>query len=325
MAMRAILFIALAVSLVVIGSVAWIRLAGTGEETAGPAELVTETVVEAPVEAEPAPDPETAPVPPSFDIVRVEPDGRTVAAGRAVPGAQVGLRSGDNVIGEAAADDRGEWVILPDAPLAPGQHRLTVAAEAGQGTLMSEQVVIVDVPPRPDRKPLVVLTDPQAPSRVLQAPGEGIADDRLVFEAVDYGEDGAIRFSGFAPAGAQVLAYVDNEPAGGATADGDGRWTLTPDVTILPGTHELRIDQVAEDGTVVARVAVPFERASPEDLRLTEAGQVVVQPGNNLWLIAHRLYGEGPRYVRIYEANQDQIRDPDLIYPGQIFEVPQEE
>lgn len=50
--------------------------------------------------------------------------------------------------------------------------------------------------------------------------------------------------------------------------------------------------------------------------------RVVIQPGNNLWRIAMGNYGEGFRYFEIYEANKDQIRDPNLIYPGQVFVVP---
>ena len=50
--------------------------------------------------------------------------------------------------------------------------------------------------------------------------------------------------------------------------------------------------------------------------------QVVVQPGNSLWRIARRTYGAGMRFTLLYEANKDQIRDPDLIYPGQLFVVP---
>ena len=47
-----------------------------------------------------------------------------------------------------------------------------------------------------------------------------------------------------------------------------------------------------------------------------------VQPGNSLWRLARRSYGEGLRYTDIYEANKDQIRNPDLIYPGQVFVLP---
>ena len=49
---------------------------------------------------------------------------------------------------------------------------------------------------------------------------------------------------------------------------------------------------------------------------------VIVQPGNSLWRIARRSYGKGVKYTIIYKANLHQINDPDLIFPGQIFEVP---
>jgi nucleoid-associated protein YgaU len=49
---------------------------------------------------------------------------------------------------------------------------------------------------------------------------------------------------------------------------------------------------------------------------------VDIQPGNNLWRIAQHSYGDGLRYTEIYQANRTQIRDPNLIYPGQVFAVP---
>ena len=47
-----------------------------------------------------------------------------------------------------------------------------------------------------------------------------------------------------------------------------------------------------------------------------------MQPGANLWRIALSRYGEGASYTLIYQANRAQIRDPNLIYPGQVFSVP---
>ena len=47
-----------------------------------------------------------------------------------------------------------------------------------------------------------------------------------------------------------------------------------------------------------------------------------VQPGNTLWAIARERYGEGIMYVMVFEANRDRIRNPDLIYPGQVFVLP---
>ena len=95
---------------------------------------------------------------------------------------------------------------------------------------------------------------------------------------------------------------------------------------IAPGLHRLRIDQLGADGGVVARVESPFSRVAQADTSLSlREGSVVVQPGNSLWRIARRVYGEGMRYSVIYEANLGQIRDPDLIYPGQIFTLPEQQ
>ncbi len=67
---------------------------------------------------------------------------------------------------------------------------------------------------------------------------------------------------------------------------------------------------------------MPFQRAKPGDMMPAAGDNIVVQPGNSLWRLARRTYGEGLRYTVIYEANKDQIRDPNLIYPGQVFVVP---
>ena len=56
--------------------------------------------------------------------------------------------------------------------------------------------------------------------------------------------------------------------------------------------------------------------------RPTSPGAVTVQPGHNLWTLARLHYGSGVLYTQIFTANRELIRDPDLIYPGQIFDLP---
>jgi nucleoid-associated protein YgaU len=93
--------------------------------------------------------------------------------------------------------------------------------------------------------------------------------------------------------------------------------------TLTPGDYTLRLDQLGGSGKPDARLETPFTRVSqPPVAGDVQVDYVIVQPGNSLWRIARRVLGEGVRYVHIYEANQAQIRDPDLIYPGQVFEVP---
>jgi nucleoid-associated protein YgaU len=52
-------------------------------------------------------------------------------------------------------------------------------------------------------------------------------------------------------------------------------------------------------------------------------GAVIIRRGDSLWRISRRVYGLGVRYSTIYLANQEQISDPDRIWPGQVFKVPE--
>ena len=271
---------------------------------------------------------------PSFDIVRVNPQGDTVIAGRALPNSEVTVLQGDTVIGRARADKRGEWVLVLQTPIAPGTHRLRIVSRSADGTeVSSDQSVVVVVPERgkdvagsptagtTGSLALVIPKDGKRAPVVLQTPG-GVGNSKLSLDAIDYGQAGGnLGLSGRASSGAEVRVYLDNKFIGRATADEKGIWQLNPGVEIPEGLYKMRVDRVDPAGKVIARVALPFSRAKPVS-GLAEGAVVFVQPGNSLWRLARRSYGEGLRYTDIYEANKDQIRNPDLIYPGQVFVLP---
>jgi len=277
-------------------------------------------------------------IPPSFDIVRVGPDGRAVIAGRAEPGAEVELRSGTEVIDRVRASPRGDWVAVPGKPLDPGDQQLTlVAVQPGAAAIESDQMVVVAVPePAPATAPVasagmsqpmavVLPRDGSGTGRILQAPGRLSAKGTLALMAVSYDDLGQMRLSGEAPPGVPVRVYVDNEPMGLVVGDANGAWSSGLDQVLEPGTYTLRLDQLDADGQAVARIETPITRVSEPPIEgHLQVDYVVVQPGNSLWRIARRLSGRGMNYVYIFDSNQAQIRDPDLIYPGQVFQIPPE-
>jgi hypothetical protein len=273
---------------------------------------------------------------PEFDIVRVNPTGEAVIAGRASPGSEVTVMSGDQPIGTATADERGDWVVLPEQRLQPGNHELSAVARMPDHEPMESADVVVVVVPEPQKDiagekteatgqalALAVPREGEGRATVLQAPGasrEGIGDNNLFLDSVDYGEKGDVSIGGRADPGADLQVYLDNRLLGTAEANPEGHWQLTPEQNVSEGLHDLRVDQVGEGGTVVARVETPFQRMELTDWPAQKV--VVVQPGNSLWRLARRMYGAGVRYTVIYEANRSQIGDPDLIFPGQVFVVP---
>jgi nucleoid-associated protein YgaU len=164
------------------------------------------------------------------------------------------------------------------------------------------------------------------PVEVLQRPdGEtGLKSRELVLEAVRYTVDGGISVRGRAPARARVAVFLNDARLGGTRAGPEGAWSVTPKAQVPPGLHTLRVDQLGPEGQVLARVSTPFANQPMVDAE-DRAGAVVIQPGDNLWTIARRSYGAGWEYTLIYRANRDQIADPDLIYPGQVFVLPEDE
>ncbi len=284
-----------------------------------------------------APQP-AAPVPPSFDVVKVGPTGTAVIAGRAEPGSKVTVRDGDKVIGEVTADRRGEWVLVPDQPIGPGDRLLSLEASGPKAgaTVRSDETVALSIsPPKPGGKEetalaVVLPRDGNGAARVLQRPdgsspssqGAPSADKPLALsmDAVEYNDQGRIVLSGRATPGASVQIYAGNQPLATATADAAGEWSATSTRVVGPGRVELRLDQLGKDARVVQRVVIPLAQAAAAEL--TPGQTYIVQPGNNLWQISRRAYGVGTRYLIIYSANLSQIRDPERIYPGQVFRLP---
>jgi nucleoid-associated protein YgaU len=148
---------------------------------------------------------------------------------------------------------------------------------------------------------------------------------------------------GKAQPNATVRLYVSGAYVGDAKTKEDGRWSLTIAHGLTPGAYAVRADSIdPANAKVVARAEAPFNfpaaltatekpaivaitAASPADL-LVEAVQTHhVERGNTLWGISQRFYGDGSRYAMIFTANADQIRDPNLIFPGQTFLVPKGE
>ncbi|MHA6289201.1 LysM peptidoglycan-binding domain-containing protein [Maricaulis sp. CAU 1757] len=273
--------------------------------------------------------------PPVFDIVRVAPVGTAVIAGRGEPGATIQLLANESALSfdyngsrtdRMPVNDRGEWVIILDEPLPSGAVELSLLMRAADGReLRSEQVVVVSIPEQRGPTPLVVVGRPGEASRVWQCPSCSDAEmGPLVLETIDYDETGAVIFSGRAETGTVVRVFANGALIGEAQVGRDGRWTLQAGSLLAPGVYDLQIDQVDSDGQVTAVIVLPFERVAAEALDLGP-DSVVVQPGNSLWRLARRLYGEGIQYTVIYEANRAQIRDPDLIYPGQVLQAPSDE
>ncbi len=261
---------------------------------------------------------------PSFDIVKVDPSGNAVIAGRAAPGDRVRVLDGDDTLGEVIADQRGEWVLVPAAPLAPGDRQLALEAtnpRTGGKQPSADTVALAVSPPARGSGSVAVLVpgNSEQVARALQLPGGGGAG-KLALDTAEYDGGGKLALSGRAEPGATLNLYAGNRPLGTVTADAQGKWSFLAPRPGAGERFELRVDALAGNGSVAQRVAVPVE--PPPAIVVPAGRKYVVKPGNSLWWLARRSYGDGIRYTVIFDANRGHIRDPNLIYPGQVFIIP---
>ncbi len=274
-----------------------------------------------------APAPAQAPTGPSFDIVKVDPSGHAVIAGRAAPGAKVQVLDGDKKLGEVTADNRGEWVLVPTNPMNPGERQLSLQATdptTGATTKSADTVALAVAAPSqntPGSGTEAVLLPGNAnePAQALQTPNARSGD--LSLDTAEYNDKGDLMLSGHAAPGATLRLYADNQPIATVTANDQGKWSaVMPQSSASSPTHktDLRVDELGPGGSVAQRVAEPFPPAAGQ----TATGRYTVEAGNSLWVIARKTYGNGTNYTVIFGANKNHIRDPNLIYPGQVISLP---
>jgi nucleoid-associated protein YgaU len=297
---------------------------------------------------------------PTFDVASIEPTGEAVIAGRAVPGATVELLRDGEVHDRAVADKSGQFVIVPPK-LPPGTYDLTLRSKAVDGTVAtSKQRVTAALEPRSTERPVVALVTPNKPTVVLSQPGAPKPAGAVVVETVEIEPGGKFHVSGQARPGAALRLYLNDSFVTSVTAGADGRFAVTINEGVAPGSYRVRLDEASSSGTVRARAEVPFtapettasvaqattskrqDSAAPQLPQLAAAGATVlpdgssspstvvvpkistttVSRGDSLWRLSQVSYGAGTRYAVIYKANRGQIRNPNLIYPGQVFVLP---
>ena len=213
----------------------------------------------------------------------------------------------------------------------------TATAVAVEAEEVAAEVEIAKAPEQPIQEeeaqqedtPTVMIADVSGVKIVSKAPASA-ENPEIFLDTISYDEEGALTLAGRGVPSGLVRLYLNNAVIGETTTDALGAWSYDASA-IEPGVYTLRVDQLNADASkVLARMETPFKREArsklQEQLSAAESpariNVVTVQPGNTLWGISRERYGQGILYVQVFEANRDKIRDPDLIYPGQIFNLP---
>lgn len=213
----------------------------------------------------------------------------------------------DNAILEPTLSDS---LIARDFALSAGASPSmpAILAITQDGVEVIQPAISADTPPE-------VIFNVALDAITYEPSGEVILRGR----AIGQGDDGFVQI------------YVNDVPISRLPIEENGTWYGDlPDINT--GIYTLRIDEIDGSGKVISRIETPFLREDPADVIAAMAEDVAnqnftvatrtVQPGSTLWAIAEERYGYGILYLKVFEANRDRIRNPDLIYPGQVFTVP---
>lgn len=226
---------------------------------------------------------------------------------------------------------------VAEAPQEPVVDTATASAEApvAQSDAVAEETTTASQADTVASAAPAILSVTEEGVSVVQPAVTDIAPEvmsAVALDSITYDPSGEVLLAGRAAGEGFVQIYLDNAPVTTSRITEDGNWrTDLPEVDT--GIYTLRVDEVDAQGNVVSRIETPFKREEAATVAAAIAEETAqddfkvamrtVQPGNTLWAFAREKYGRGILYVLVFEANRDRIKDPDLIYPGQVFILPE--
>lgn len=294
-------------------------------------------------------------MPLALNTVDYNDKGDIIFAGNGAANATVRLYVDNTSIADAKIDSGGSWTFAGKSEIAPGTHTLRVDQLNADSTV-TQRIELPFVRAEPEE--VVALTKPAVPPSGDAATTTSTQPGATA-QATETTAGSAEASSSQATANATAMVANTDQPVPDKTVAAPAADTVssatsgapsvtptpTPTTTAASEPSQPTASQPEAQSTVVAESApdqaapAPPAAASaatppaPEVAanqpmangtvgEISRNGRVVIQPGNNLWQISRVIYGQGVRYTVIYQANKEQIRNPDLIYPGQIFATP---
>ena len=280
------------------------------------------------------------------DILRVDESGITIIAGSGDPSTTVEAKINNQTIGKSEVNKDGEFVITGEVSSSdqPQELKIITIEEKEEKTkkivskepLENEEDWVYETKSfiilpgliknnnenemQKERLDDVQIFEVQQTDILLKEEFKNINVEQLTLDRIKYSENGTAILYGRARTDMNVMVYLNNEFKMKTIPGKDGSWDVDLGI-ISPGIYKLRIDETTINGDVKFRIETPFKQETKELLDKMFTKAITVQPGNSLWRIARRIYGKGIMYLDIYNKNSHLIKDPDLIYPGQIFSL----
>ena len=255
----------------------------------------------------------------TFDIVRITKNGDAVIAGRAKPNQIINLFDGDEKLANITSDANGEWVWTSEFPLEHGIKKLYFKYLENDVLYNSEQTIIIFLDKDSEKEPVVFKTTMNGRGKSEMLNLEEI-EQNITLDFVEYSPTGKVLVSGRSEANKEISFFFDDDLVGKSLVDKNGLWEFEYDKKIKFGKIDLRIDLLTNNEII--SMSTPIFMENMARIINNSENRIVVQPGNSLWRIARKTLGGGVFYSEIYKKNALKIKNPDMIFPGQVFDLP---
>ena len=269
----------------------------------------------------------------SVDIFRVDELGNIISAGKVSQKAKVEILSDKlKIIGSDTTDDDGSFVVFGKVQGSGLVQTVKIRGLISDG--VEERIidsadlffVLPQVEKNNEKEDKIIEKSPfiikdDGNDLKLLAPVQVSSVNSITLDTISYSDSSDTDLAGRARLNNSVRIYLDNKLKGEVRVNDSGAWKTSLS-GIEPGIYTLRLDEVNSKGSVEGRLELPFKKEDEELIQAMGEGSITVQPGNSLWRIARKYYGKGIQYVEIFERNSHLIKDPNLIYPGQVFSLP---
>lgn len=252
---------------------------------------------------------------PMFDIVRIDPEGKILVAGRWMPDANISILIDNKVVATERTNAGGEFVYSPTRVFEPGNYTISLMGVSPE--MKSEEKVFIYVSDS-GYKNSVSLLMTQDGSTLLQAPTL-LFDGDLKVSKIDYLDTGRIVVTGDALPRLRVSLSLNDKYLGFAKVSDHKHFGLGADVGQLESgkKYTLTVRLHDGDGRTISQVGHTFvmpEMTGDDDTYYT------VRQGDCLWIIARNFLRRGVLFSIIAERNN--IANPDLIFPKQLLQIP---
>ena len=258
----------------------------------------------------------------TFDIVRISKTGDIVIAGKSEPNQTIELLDGEEIIAEVFSDENGEWIWVSELAINSGIKKFKLQYKNNLNkSSISDQTVIILVDNESNSVPKV--------ARVFSSDVENIdmlnlekLNDAITLDVLSYSPPGLIILSGRTISNTEIEILKSAEVLGKTKSNEDGVWKFIINKNDY-ANEEISIKTTISGETLIitydqAEIQKRFKNTNFEFYD----DRIIVQKGNSLWRIARKTLGGGIFYTEIYKNNLAKIKNPNIIYPGQVFNIP---